>query len=102
MNNRQASHQDDIYHIHSVNNKFQLGGIGTIWLPSPKKDAIFDATSTTLHIFQMKGPYRGLTLEDPHNHVWNFIVVCAVRSHSRMSARINPDQFISTISDRGS
>jgi len=71
-----------------VYNPTQLGGIGEICLPSTDVDAIFEVMSKTLLLLQMKGLYGGMTHEDPHEHVKNFIDVCSPFSFKNVSQEL--------------
>ncbi|KAK4731339.1 hypothetical protein R3W88_024327 [Solanum pinnatisectum] len=48
-----------------------------ICIPQADENAMFEVTSTTLHLLQMRELYGGLEHEDPHEHVRNFTEVCS-------------------------
>jgi len=84
-NNSQVGHRDDIDDINSVYNSDQSGGRGTICIPQTDGNAMFEVTSTTLHLLQMRGLYGGLDHDDPHEHVRNFTEVCNPFSFNNVS-----------------
>uniref|UniRef100_M1DHN2 Uncharacterized protein n=1 Tax=Solanum tuberosum TaxID=4113 RepID=M1DHN2_SOLTU len=68
-NGSQVGHRDGIDDINIVYNPSHAGEIGAICIPQPDGNAIFEVTSKTLHLLQMRGFYGGLEQEDPHEHV---------------------------------
>ncbi|KAK4707117.1 hypothetical protein R3W88_033331 [Solanum pinnatisectum] len=59
--------------------------MGAICPPLTDENAIYEVTSTTLHLLRMKGLYGGLNHKDPHEHVRNFIDVCSPLSLKNLS-----------------
>jgi len=84
-NDSQASHQDGIDDINSVYNPTQVGEMGAIFIPQAEGKAIYEVTSTTLHLLQIRGLYRGLDHEDLYEHVRNFTEVCSPFSFKNVS-----------------
>jgi len=85
VNGSQVGHPDGIDDINSVYNPSHAGEMGGICIPQADGNAIFDVTSTTLHLLQMRGLYGGLEHEDPHEHVRNFTKVCSPFSFKNVS-----------------
>lgn len=50
--------------------------MGAICLPQDGGNDTFEVTGTTFHLLQMRGVYRGLDNEYPHEILRNFTVVC--------------------------
>jgi len=74
-NASQLGNNDDIGDLHDVNVDL-VGNSGAIRLPLTVGNAMFHVTSTMLQLLQMKGLFGGLDLEDPHDHIHNFVDVC--------------------------
>uniref|UniRef100_M1A7V3 Uncharacterized protein n=1 Tax=Solanum tuberosum TaxID=4113 RepID=M1A7V3_SOLTU len=57
VNGSQAGHRDIIDYGNSVYNPFHSSEMGAICIPQADGNAIFEVTSTTLHLLQMRGLY---------------------------------------------
>lgn len=85
MNGSQAGHRDDIDDVNSVYNPSHAGETGAVCIPQAEGNAVFEVTSTTLHLLQILGLYGGLAHEDLHELVKSFTEVYSQLSLKNVS-----------------
>ena len=71
-----AFYRDDINDVNSVYNTSHVGEMGVICMAQADGNAMFEVTSTTLHLIHSRGLFGGLEHEDPNDHVRSFVEVC--------------------------
>lgn len=76
VNGSQAGYQENIDDINSSYNPYHAGKMCAIFLPQDDGNEPFEVTSNTLYLLQMRGLYRGLDHENPHDRVRILTAVC--------------------------